>query len=192
MGIIGYARVSTAGQDTLAQVEQLEAAGACRIFQEKVSGYMPALTRPQLSAALDYLRPGDTLAVVRLDRLGRDLADMLRVVDMLRLNGVELVSLHEGINTSTAHGGLIFSVMGALAHYEGQLRRERQDEAWRAGKQKGRPPTLTVAQHRELQRLHEEGHSLRDIAAYMRVSKTTVFRHIRRIEREKDARTDAA
>ena len=91
--ILGYARVSTDDQDLAGQKRRLEAAGAFRVFEDVISG--KTFDRPGLSALLDYLRPGDTLAVVRLDRLGRSLRELLNVVETLKQHSVALRSLEE-------------------------------------------------------------------------------------------------
>jgi len=114
--LIGYARVSTTEQDTRAQLDALTAAGCARISSDTASG---ALTeRPQLGAALDFLRPGDTLVVVRLDRLGRSLRHLIETVEALEGRGIGFRSLRESIDTTTPGGRLIFHVFGAPAEFE--------------------------------------------------------------------------
>jgi DNA invertase Pin-like site-specific DNA recombinase len=108
---LGYARVSTADQDVAGQAIRLERAGAIKLFTDVRSG--GSTERPGLAALLDYARKGDTLAVVRLDRLGRSLAELLATVAMLKGRGIALVSLEEGIDTSSAAGELVFHVSSA-------------------------------------------------------------------------------
>jgi DNA invertase Pin-like site-specific DNA recombinase len=113
--VLGYARVSTGDQDVAGQGLRLEQAGAIKVFTDVRSGR--TMDRPGLTALLDYARKGDTLAVVRLDRLGRSLAELLATVAMLKERGIALASLEERIDTGSAAGELVFHVFGAIAHY---------------------------------------------------------------------------
>ncbi|WP_079868509.1 recombinase family protein [Pseudomonas aeruginosa] len=110
--VIGYARVSTEGQDLALQIDALESAGATRIFQDVASG--AKAERPGLDQALDYLREGDVLAVWRLDRLGRSLPHLVSTVAALEARGVGFRSLTESIDTSTANGRLVFHLFGVV------------------------------------------------------------------------------
>jgi DNA invertase Pin-like site-specific DNA recombinase len=118
-GILGYARVSTSDQDVAGQTMRLTQAGAIKVFTDVRSGR--SMDRPGLDGLLAYARKGDTLAVVRLDRLGRSLAELLATVTMLKERGIALVSLEEKIDTTSAAGELIFHVFGAIAHFERRL-----------------------------------------------------------------------
>ena len=111
--ILGYARVSTDDQDLAGQVLRLTAAGAARTYQDVISGR--TFDRPGLKALLDYARAGDTLTVVRLDRLGHSLRELLEVVETLKARQIALVSLEEKIDTTSAAGELVFHVFGAIA-----------------------------------------------------------------------------
>src|SRR3546814_3239182 len=124
--ILGYARVSTGDQDVAGQTIRLEKAGAIKVFTDVMSG--KSMDRPGLVELLAYARKGDTLAVVRLDRLGRSLAELLATVGKLRAQGVALLSLEEKIETSSAPGELIFHVFGAIATFERPLTSERTKE----------------------------------------------------------------
>ena len=115
---LGYARVITGDQDVAGQTMRLEEAGASKVFNDVMSG--KTMDRPGLTDLLAYARAGDTLAVVRLDRLGRSLAELLTTVTMLRERQIALLSLEEKIDTSSAAGELIFDVFGAIA---GSMRR---------------------------------------------------------------------
>ncbi len=121
--ILGYARVSTGDQDVAGQTMRLEEAGAIKVFTDVMSG--KSMERPGLAELIAYARKGDTLAVVRLDRLGRSLAELLTTVETLRGQGIALLSLEEKIDTSSAAGELIFHVFGAIAHFERRLISER-------------------------------------------------------------------
>src|SRR5436305_1171996 len=137
-GILGYARVSTGDQDVAGQTMRLENAGAIKVFTDVISG--KSMERPGLAELIAYARKGDTLAVVRLDRLGRSLAELLTTVETLRGQGIALLSLEEKIDTSSAAGELIFHVFGAIAHFERRLISERTRDGIAAARAKGRKP----------------------------------------------------
>lgn len=140
---IGYARVSTEDQNLSLQRDALLAAGCERIFEDKESG--AKADRPGLAAARDFARPGDVLTVWRLDRLGRSMADLVRLVGELEAAGIEFESITEKIETGTAAGRLVFHVFAALAEFERNLTRERTAAgliAARARGRKGGRPTL--------------------------------------------------
>jgi DNA invertase Pin-like site-specific DNA recombinase len=136
--ILGYARVSTGDQDVAGQELRLRQAGTVKVFTEVRSGR--SMDRPGLGALLDYARRGDTLAVVRLDRLGRSLAELLATVAMLKERGIALLSLEERIDTASAAGELVFHVFGAIAHFERRLIAERTRDGIAAARAKGRKP----------------------------------------------------
>ena len=145
MALIGYARVSTAEQDTALQTDALQKAGCERIFEDTVSG--AKAERPGLASALAYLRDGDVLMVWRLDRLGRSLAHLIEVVGALEMRGIGFRSLTEAIDTTTSGGRLIFHVFGALGQFERDLIRERTRAGLVAaaarGRRGGRKPVIT-------------------------------------------------
>jgi len=132
--VLGYARVSTGDQDIAGQTLRLEAAGAIKVFSDVRSG--KSMQRPGLAALLAYARKGDTLAIVRLDRLGRSLSELLTTVAMLKERGIALLSLEEKIDTSSAAGELVFHVFGAIAHFERRLISERTRDGVAAAKAK--------------------------------------------------------
>src|SRR5680860_38725 len=113
MAVVGYVRVSTPAQNAQLQVDALMDAGATRIFSEVASGATQA--RPELEACLDYLRPGDTLAVWRMDRLGRSVSHLVGLVAQLRDRGIDFASLTEAFDTSTPGGEMVFHVFAAAA-----------------------------------------------------------------------------
>ncbi|RMS79481.1 Invertase/recombinase like protein Pin, partial [Pseudomonas savastanoi] len=123
MALIGYARVSTAEQDTALQTDALRKAGCERVFEDTASG--AKADRPGLADALAYLRNGDVLAVWRLDRLGRSMPHLIETIGALEARGVGFRSLTEAIDTTTPGGRLIFHVFGALGQFERDLIRER-------------------------------------------------------------------
>jgi DNA invertase Pin-like site-specific DNA recombinase len=146
---IGYARVSTDEQHMDMQLQALERAGCERTYRDKgVSG--GAVRRPGLDRALKALRPGDELVVWRLDRLGRSLAHLVKIINDLRKRDVEFRSLSEAIDTTTANGRFFFHMMAALAEFERGLISERTRAGMRAARERGahigRPKSLSEAQ----------------------------------------------
>jgi DNA invertase Pin-like site-specific DNA recombinase len=117
---------------------RLTQAGAIKVFTDVRSGR--TMDRPGLDSLLDYARKGDTLAVVRLDRLGRSLGELLGTVEMLRSRGIDLLSLEEKINTASAAGELIFHVFGAIAHFGRRLIAERTKDGIAAARARGKRP----------------------------------------------------
>jgi DNA invertase Pin-like site-specific DNA recombinase len=136
--ILGYARVSTGDQDVAGQTLRLIQAGAIKVFSDVRSG--KTMERPGLEALLAYAREGDTLAVVRLDRLGRSLAELLATVAMLKGRGIALLSLEERIDTNSAAGELVFHIFGAIAHFERRLIAERTKDGIAAARTRGKRP----------------------------------------------------
>jgi DNA invertase Pin-like site-specific DNA recombinase len=134
--ILGYARVSTGDQDVAGQKLRLAQAGAIKVFTDICSGR--SMDRPGLAALLDYAWRDDTLAVVRLDRLGHSLGELLATVAMLKERGVALLSLEEKIDTTSAAGELVFHVFGAIAHFERRLIAERTRDGIAAVRAEGR------------------------------------------------------
>jgi len=177
--ILGYARVSTADQDISGQKDRLVEAGAARVFEDVVSG--KTFERPGLAALLDYARPGDTLAVIRLDRLGRSLAELLGTVDGLKAGGIGLVSLEERIDTTSAAGELVFHVFGAIAHFERRLISERTKDglanARKHGRKPGRPP-LGDGTVSALRALVAAGESVSQVAGHLGIGRSTAYRVI--------------
>ena len=136
--VLGYARVSTADQDVPAQEDRLRQAGAIRVFVDVISGRQ--FERPGLRELMDHARPGDSLCVTRLDRLGRSLKELLETVDTLKARDIHLVSLEERIDTTSAAGELVFLVFGAIAHFERRLISERTRDGIAAARKRGRKP----------------------------------------------------
>lgn len=122
--VLGYARVSTSDQDLEVQRRRLrDEAGAIRVFDDVISG--KSFDRPGLTELIGFCRPGDIICVVRLDRLGRSLKELLETVDMFKARGLAFRSLEERLDTSSAAGELVFHVFGAIAHFERRLIVER-------------------------------------------------------------------
>jgi DNA invertase Pin-like site-specific DNA recombinase len=180
MTTFAYARVSTSDQTVAPQVEALLKAGvpAENIHKdEATSGMTKGQDRTGLAALLCRLRPGDALVVVRLDRLGRSVVDVLQQVEALTARGIVVRSLAEGIDSSTPAGRMVIGVMASLAAYERELTRERQTagiaSAKSRGKHLGRPHALTSAQ-REYART--SGKSAKEISAILGCSESTARR----------------
>ena len=179
--VLGYARVSTGDQDVAGQMLRLEQAGAIKVFTDVRSGR--SMDKPGLIALLDYARRGDTLAVVRLDRLGRSLAELLSTVTMLKERGIALVSLEERIDTGSAAGELVFHEFGAIAHFERRLIAERTKDgilAARArGKRPGRQP-LDQEKAAAALKLVAAGLSPTMAARQLGLGRSTVYREVSR------------
>ena len=179
MTVLGYARVSTAHQSPDMQIDALKQAGAERIWTEQVSGGRD--DRPELAALLAYARRGDVLAVWRLDRLGRSLPHLLKVVEDLDAAGVELRSLTEAIDTTTAGGRLVFHVFAAVAQFERALAGERSAAgvaaARAAGRNPGRP-ALPPATIDAIRTLDQTGTPRTNIARALGISLSSVYRSL--------------
>lgn len=183
MALIGYARVSTAEQDTALQTDALRKAGCDRIFEDTVSG--AKADRPGLTAALAYVREGDALAVWRLDRLGRSLPHLIETVGALDARGVGFRSLTEAIDTTTSGGRLIFHVFGALGQFERDLIRERTKAGLTAaaarGRKGGRKPVVTADKLQRAQDHIANGLNAREAAARLKIGKTALYAALRAV-----------
>jgi|UniRef100_UPI0039F6ED81 DNA invertase Pin-like site-specific DNA recombinase len=181
----GYARVSTDDQNLDLQRDALNRAGCDRLYEEKASG--KSADRPQLEECLADLREGDTLTVWRLDRLGRSLPDLVRIVGDLEKRGVGFESLSERIETVSAAGKLIFHVFAALAEFERNLIRERTHAGLTAararGRTGGRKPKIGDKERREIQALYDaKTVPVTDIAKRYGVSRTTLYKHLEGVQ----------
>ncbi|MFC5087153.1 recombinase family protein [Microvirga arabica] len=179
MALIAYARVSTEGQTLEAQVDQLKAAGAEKIFKEKISG--ARADRLQLKKAITALGPDDVLLVTRLDRLARSTRDLLNVLDEIAKKGAGFRSLNDAwADTTTPHGRLMLTVLGGLAEFERELIRARTGEGRERAKARGvklgRKPKLTRHQKQEALARREAGEPLTQIARSYNVSHSTISR----------------
>lgn len=176
--IIGYARTSTMEQKSglEAQLRDLQAAGAEKTFHESVSS---VAERPQLHAALDYIRDGDTLLVTKLDRLARSISDLLSIINQVRTKGAQLRILNLGLETETATGKLMIGVLGSVAEFERDIMLERQREgvakAKAAGKYKGRVPTARRQSGKVLELL-AAGQTQGQVADALGISRSSVQR----------------
>lgn len=176
---IGYARVSTIDQDLALQLDALRGAGCERVFEDKESG--AKAERPGLAAALDYARAGDVLVVWRLDRLGRSLPDLVRVVADLEGQGIGFESTQEKIETGSATGKLVFHVFAALAEFERGLIGERTRAglaAARARGKKGGRKGLAPEKIAAIRRLAaDKNNSVGDACKALGVSRATFYKY---------------
>ncbi len=178
---IGYTRVSTVSQTLEQQNEALEAAGVVKTFSDTMSGARD--DRPGLSDLMAYVREGDTVVVWKLDRLGRNTLHILETVRALTDLGVTLVSVTDGIDSSTPAGRMMIGVLGSLAEYERELVRERtalKRESSRAnGTKFGRPRKVYDAEYiATAKRMKADGHTGKHIAKFLGVSRATVYRYL--------------
>jgi DNA invertase Pin-like site-specific DNA recombinase len=177
--LLGYARVSTAEQNADLQTDELTAAGCWRVYTDHASGTLDR--RPQLDKVLEDLRPGDTLVVWRLDRLGRSLRHLIDTVTTLDERQVGFRSLRESIDTTTPGGRLVFHLFGALAQFEREIIRDRTVAGLAAararGRVGGRPSKLSPDQRREARRMYDaQDLTVEQIGKILGVSRTTIYR----------------
>lgn len=175
--LVGYARVSSSGQSLDIQNEELAKAGCEKVFAEKVTG-RSTKDRHQLGEALDFVREGDTLVVTRLDRLARSVGDLHQIIERLTSKGVSFKCLNQsGVDTDSSTGRLMLAILGAVAAFENDIRRERQAEgiakAKAAGRYRGRPASVDVSRVRELR---SEGLGAAQIAREMKIGRASVYR----------------
>lgn len=176
---VGYVRVSSIGQN---EVRQLDGVELDKTFTDKCSGKDTA--RPQLHAALDYLRDGDVLVVHSMDRLARNLGDLRKLVTDLTARGVQVQFAKEGLlftGEDNAMSNLLLNVMGAFAEFERSLIKERQREgialAKKAGVYKGRKPSLTPEEVATIRKRVENGEKVAALAREYGVSRETLYQH---------------
>lgn len=173
---IGYARTSTVDQNLDAQIAALTAAGCNMVRSEQKSG-STLEGRPELKTILDFIHPGETLVVTRIDRLARSLSDLQTIVTHLKAKGAHLAATEQPVDTSTAAGKAFFDMLGVFAEFETNLRRERQAEGIAAAKQRGvyrgRIPKIDME---AIQARLAEGFTPTEIARDMGISRGTVYK----------------
>jgi DNA invertase Pin-like site-specific DNA recombinase len=181
--ILGYARVSTTGQDLDAQLAALSAAGvgANRVFTDKLSGSAKT-TRPGLAAMLDYARPGDTVVVTAIDRLGRSVAEVTRTIVDLGDLRIILRALREGVDTATPTGRAVAAIMATLAELELELGRERRAASRdsRRARQLAatKPYKLSGERQEQLRRLASSGEPVHQLAKAFGIGRATAYRYL--------------
>jgi DNA invertase Pin-like site-specific DNA recombinase len=178
---VGYVRVSTVAQTLDQQNSALAAVGVMKTFSDTISGAKD--DRPGLAALMDYVRQGDTVVVWKLDRLGRNMLHILQTVKELTDRGVTLVSTTDSIDSSTAAGRLMIGVLGSLAEYERELVKERTALKLALsrsnGTKFGRPKKVADGSHiATARRMKDEGHTAKDIAKFLGVSRATLYRYL--------------
>ena len=183
---IGYARVSTGLQNLNLQEDRLNAYGCEKIFSDHISGSKSK--RPGLDKAIEFARSGDTIVVWRLDRLGRNMEDLITLVNELNERGVSFHSLEENItmDKSSSTGQLLFHLFAAFAEFERNLILERSSAgriAARArGRYGGRPEKLNQKDLNLLKTLYDNGTPIKTIAEQWQVSRTTIYRYLNKLE----------
>ncbi len=175
--LVGYARCSSVSQSLDIQLDALTKAGCEKIFSEKVSG-RSTTDREQLAMALDFVRDGDTLIVTRLDRLARSVGDLHRMIERLTDKKVAFQCINQsGVDTGSSTGRLMLAVLGAVACFENDIRRERQregiDKAKAENRYLGRKPSVDTFMVAEL---HSNGLGPSQIARELNISRTSVYR----------------
>src|SRR5262249_43027076 len=159
---------SSTGQDFDGQVDRLKAAGCVKVYAEKVSG-KSTNGRHELDRTVKALRPGDTLIVVRLDRLARSIRDLLTLMDTIKAAGAHIKALDDPwLDTTTPHGELILTVMGGLHEFERKLIRQRCDEGIKRAKAKGtkfgRSSVLDAGQRKKIAERYSAGETMAELA----------------------------
>jgi len=179
---LGYARISTADQDPRLQLDALALADCLKVYSDIATG--TRADRPQWNLCLADLRPGDTLIIWKIDRLGRNLRDLVDIVTTLQDRGVGVRSLTNGIvDTTTAHGTLVFGMFALMAEYEAALIRERTQAGLMAararGRTGGRKPKMTPELVGQAQRMYDtRKFTMAEIARSCDVTPMTIYRHI--------------
>lgn len=187
---IGYARVSTGLQNLDLQKDSLEKYGCEKIFTDHMSGSKK--DRPGLKSAIEFSRPGDTIVVWRLDRLGRNMEDLISIVNYLNDKGVSFHSLQENItmDKSSSTGQLMFHLFAAFAEFERNLILERsaagRASARARGRLGGRPEKFTEQDIELLKTLVENETPIKTIAERWNVSRTTIYRYLSKLEKNNE------
>jgi len=174
---IGYARVSTADQDTALQLDALTGAGCGKMFEDHASGAQ--VDRAGLREALAFVRAGDVLVTWKLDRLGRSLPHLIETVAELGRRGVGFRSITEAIDTTTPSGRLVFHLFGALGQFERDLIQERTRAGLAAaaarGRKGGRKPVITPDKLARAQAMTDRGLTVREAATRLKVGKSALY-----------------
>jgi DNA invertase Pin-like site-specific DNA recombinase len=178
---IGYARVSTHEQDLALQLDALAKEGCEKVFQEKASGAQR--DRPELKAALAYMRKGDTMVVWKLDRLARSMKQLIETIESFQKQGTGLKSLQDPIDTSSPSGKLVFHIFAALSEFERGVIRERTTAGLRAARERGRvggrPPALSAKDLQAAKAMLKDSNiTVAAVARRLNVAESTLYRHI--------------
>ena len=177
---IGYARVSSVGQNLNSQVDALQKAGCKKTFSDKMTG--SRMDRPGWDQLMDYVRPGDSLVVTELSRMTRSLMHLLETTQALEQRKVNLVSLRENIDTSTATGRCFLSMMGAIHQMERELRAERASSGRASAKARGKTggrPRTDVVKLRDAKVLYENsGKTANEVCKVVGVGRRIFFSYL--------------
>ena len=185
--LVGYARVSTDDQDMIRQTYQLRGVGCEKIYQETMSGTKK--NRPQMEAMLEFIREGDVVVVCELTRISRSTKDLFSLVEKIEEKGAKIKSLKEDwLDTTTAHGKLMFTMMAGLAQFERDLISERTKEALRAkkaaGVKLGRPRVNDEQLEKAVRLYMTKEFEIEEIEQLTKISKSTLYREIDRLKDE--------
>jgi DNA invertase Pin-like site-specific DNA recombinase len=176
MSKIGYARVSSVGQNLDAQLEKLK--DCEKVFKERVSGI--SMNRPQFKKMMKFVREGDTICVTKIDRLARNVRDLLNIKHMLEERKIALIVTDQNIDTTTPVGNLLFNMLSVFAEFENDLRKENQADGIETAKKRGikfgRKKVLAEQQIEEIKQMRNDGYMIREIMEKFNVSKATVYR----------------
>lgn len=178
----GYARVSKNDQSLEIQIQKLIEVGCDEIFKEKVSGSKD--DRSQLNLLLNKLRKGDTICVVRLDRLGRRMTKLVELINKFKKDGIEFISLENNIDTTTPIGMLLFTMCAAFSEMERELIKERVkaglDAAHAKGRKGGRPKALTQEKEKKLRLLLKgDQFSVTEICKMVEITRSVYYRAVK-------------
>jgi DNA invertase Pin-like site-specific DNA recombinase len=179
MTMVGYARVSTTGQDLTLQLEKLEAAGCQKLFKEKRSGIDSG--RPELKRCLEYLREGDTLLITKIDRLARSTSDLYGIISDLSDKGVAFRVIDDPtIDTTSRTGKLVMGILALIAEFENDIRRERQLDGIKSAQERGvrfgRKPILVPKTVHQVRKLRKGGKTVPEIMRLTNLSKASIYR----------------
>jgi DNA invertase Pin-like site-specific DNA recombinase len=180
--LIGYARVSTTDQNPELQVQTLKDAGCERLYVDKASGSIT--NRPELAKALGFCKKGDTLVCWKIDRVGRSLKHLLRIMEDLDFRGIKFRSLTQPIDTGSSYGKLIFAILGSVAEFEREMIRERTLAGLAAARARGvvggRRSRLTVGAITNMRMNRDKGMKVAEICKNAAVSTSTYYRQMHR------------
>lgn len=179
MSRIGYARVSSVGQSLEVQLDKLS--DCDKVFSEKRSG--ATAQRPEWNRCKEYLRDGDTLVITKLDRLARSMFHLVNIAKDLEEQGIDLVVIDQGMDTTTPEGKALFGMLAVFAEFEYSIRAERQKEgivkAKENGVKFGRKVTLTSEQADEMRQRRKDGVMIKELMKDYSLSKSSVYRYLK-------------
>ncbi|MCF6768350.1 recombinase family protein [Thiotrichales bacterium 19S11-10] len=175
--LVGYARVSSSGQNLDVQLEKLKKYGCDEIYQEKISGVNQ--NRPELIKCLDYVRKGDTLVITKLDRMARSALHLGQIVEKLKKKNVNFVVIDQHIDTSSPQGKLMFHMLSGFAEFENEIRKERQVEgiknALKKGIDFGRPMKITKKVAQKILKASESDMTVKEILKKFSIARSTYY-----------------